>query len=279
MANREMERNTTRAYTTEEGVAVKEEHLKFPLRKELSDQSLDAKNICEFDLVTFEKPGNTPVYWVRESQENQCEDKYLQRCAHATAFGEMNANRLTPEELTVFIERKNGSVNNIPFYTPPLGEGKCNHDSEVGASRTEIDEACKKNFDCKENLASQHAHVQDLSKEEFFDKPQKSGRLSGEEMLRKLRELDGGAAPKTAPPTPKPTPSIEETTKQEPSKQEPSKQEPVKQEPSKQEPVKQEPVKQEPAKKEPVKQEPAKKEPSKEQAPEQEQNKDQSKKK
>lgn len=190
MANREIERYTTRAYTTEENVNVTEEHLTIPLRREILGKPLDAKDVCEFDLVTFGKDGGTPVFWVRESAQNQSEDRFLQRYVYTTAVGEMNANRLTPEDLTVYIERKNENVSRMPFYTPPLGEGDCRNKPEETASKKEIDEACKINLGCKENLATQHVHMQDISKEELFDKPQQAGKLSEAQLWQKLGALE-----------------------------------------------------------------------------------------
>lgn len=195
MANREVEREITRAYETSEGVRVIEEHLKYPLRKELPGQKLEAKHICEFDLVTFEKDGGKPVFWVRESAHNQCSDRDLKTCVHTAAFGEMNAKRLEPEEITLYVERKDESVNKIPYYTPAMGEGKFRDDPEVFAGRKEIDEACKQNLGCKENLASQHSHTLDLSKESLSSNKQEQseqlspGQLSKERLLAKLEVL------------------------------------------------------------------------------------------
>lgn len=191
MANREIEREITRAYANDEGVRVTEEHLKFPLRKELPGQELAAKHICEFDLVTFEKDGGKPVFWVRESAHNQCSDRDLKTCVHTAAFGEMTAKRLEPEEITLYVERKDESVNRIPYYTPAIGEGKFRDDPEEFAGRKDVDEACKQNLGCKENLASQHLHTQDLSKEELFsNEQQQPGKLSEAQLWQKLGALE-----------------------------------------------------------------------------------------
>lgn len=190
MANREMERYKTREYTTSEGVNVTEEHLKFPLRKEMPGTELSAKDICEFDLVTFDKAGRTPVYWVRESEWNQCEDRHLQRCVDSTTYSELTDRRreISPEDVTLYLERKNGSVNQVPYYTPPLGEGRCNRDPEQQASRELIDEACKKNLGCEEKLTAQHLHEQDISKEELFDNKQRT-KTPDAELWQKIGDL------------------------------------------------------------------------------------------
>lgn len=188
---KDMRRDITKVYETDEGVRVTEEHLNFPLRKELPGQGLKAEHICEFDLVTFEKDGSKPVFWLRESAHNQCSDRDLKTCVDMAALGERNRHHLESEEITLYLERKDESVNKKNYYTPAFGQGDFRPDKEEAASRKDIDEACKQNLGCKENLASQHLHTQDLSKEELFsNEQQQPGRLSKAQLLGKLEALN-----------------------------------------------------------------------------------------
>ena len=121
MANREMKRYITNAYTTKEGVSVKEEYVRFPLRSEQPGVELKPKDICLFQLVTFEKKGSTPVFWVREKAENICGETKLMHCVDGVMVGELNDsrhNRLSPETIALYVERNDQSVKKIPYFTP-----------------------------------------------------------------------------------------------------------------------------------------------------------------
>lgn len=192
MGNRETRRSKTSEYTTHEGVTVTEENYWIPMRKETDAKPLKAEDICEFDFITFEKAGSTPVHWVRESANNQCSDHKLQRYAWGTAYAEMKAYQLTAEELTVFIERKNRSINQIPFFTPAMGEGDCKNDPEEAASIKAIDQACKENFMCKDDLASKFLQHKNLDKADLYEATQPQAQREKDRLWHKLEMLSEG---------------------------------------------------------------------------------------
>jgi hypothetical protein len=195
MANREMTRVTTRAYATEEGVSVTEEHFRFPLRSETLERPLEPKEICEFDMVTFEKTDRQSVFWVRESQGNACSDKRLEQCVHAAITAELDSDtRLAPEGISVFVEKQDQRVEEFPYFRPPFGNGRLDCDDPRNASKDEITTACRSNLGCKENLVAQHTHKQDLSNETMFKPAAAEAKVSDAQLWRKLQGLNQEAA-------------------------------------------------------------------------------------
>lgn len=189
--NREIERKTTRAYTTNEGVSVTEEHLLYPLRRNTGVRPLTPIDVCEFNLVTFEKSGCNPVHWVRESDWNQCSDKHFTIYVDATIVGEIRTShgKLQPEDMTVYVERKGNKVGQLSYFTPPLGKGECDRYPQEAASRKAIDDSCKANFGCQENLATQHLHTQDISKEILFEEKEQGKKAPDTELWKKVEML------------------------------------------------------------------------------------------